>query len=83
MHMKEITSFFAEFPEVWSVKVVPVFVTSVALGPLASLMLQTYELAEVNAAEPLRVTVLGPLVFGIVKLPATPCCVGRSVPFVL
>jgi hypothetical protein len=35
---------------------------------------QLYELAELNAAEPLRVMVLGPFGFGIVKVPVTTCC---------
>jgi hypothetical protein len=44
---------------------------------------QTYELAEANAAAPLRVTVLGPFEFGIVNVPVTECCDVCSVPPVL
>lgn len=44
---------------------------------------QKYELVAVNTAEPLRVTVLGPFVFGMVNVPVTTCCEVRAVPPVL
>jgi hypothetical protein len=43
-------------------------------------MVQKYVLVEVYAAEPVRVTVLGPFVFGIVNVPVTTCCAPRAVP---
>jgi 4-amino-4-deoxy-L-arabinose transferase-like glycosyltransferase len=80
MQMKSIASFFAPFPTVWSVKAVPLVLMSLAaLAVVASLTVQKYELVEVNAAEPLRVTVLGPFVFGIVNVPVTTCCDVRVV----
>ena len=74
--MNEITSFIAAGPTVWRVKVVPLVGTSIAWAPavVASLMAQKYELPELNADKPLKVTVLGPFVFGIVNLPVTACC---------
>ena len=81
--MKEIVSFFADDPVVCSVKVEPLFVTSQALGPLASLTVQMYELDDVKTAEPVSVTVVGPFVFGIVNVPLTTCCDIRSVPVVV
>jgi hypothetical protein len=66
-----------------SVKAVPLVITSFAFGPVASLMVQTYVLAEENAPAPLRVTVLGPFVFAIVNVPVTTCCVGRSEPLLV
>jgi len=76
MQMKEILSFFAAAPIVVSVKAVPLVFTSFGLASVVveSLIVQTYALAEVNAAEPLRVTVLGPFVFGMVNVPVTACC---------
>jgi hypothetical protein len=84
MQMKSIASFFADFPTVWSVKAVPLVLTSLAaLTVVASLIVQKYEPVEVNTAEPLKVTVLGPLVFGIVNVPVTTCCDVRAAPTVL
>ena len=73
MQMNEITSFFAAAPDVWSVKVTPFSLTyfAWALAVVESAIVQTYELAEVNAAEPLSVTALGPFEFGIVNVPVT------------
>jgi hypothetical protein len=73
-------SFLALLPCVWSVNVVPLVIARRALGPFASLIAQKYELAELNAAEPVSVTVLGPFVFAILNVPVTTCCVSRSVP---
>src|SRR5580765_5258336 len=80
--MKEITSFCAAGPDVWRVNAVPLVFTSFAwaLAVVASLMAQKYELAEMNAAELLKVTVLGPFVFGIVNVPVTACCAAWTVP---
>jgi len=74
--MKVITSFFAAAPAVWSVKVTPFNLTirACALAVVESSIVQTYEPAEVNPAEPFRVTALGPFVFGIVNEPVTTCC---------
>jgi len=74
--MKEITSFFAAAPEVWSVKVTPFNLTyfACALAVVESAIVQKYELTELNAAEPSRVTALGPFEFGIVNVPVTACC---------
>ena len=83
--MKAITSVSDAGPVVVSVKAVPLVFTSSA-GPLTvveSFTVQTYELAELNAAELLNVTVLGPCVFGIVNVPVTACCAVSSVPLVL
>ena len=57
-----------------------VFTSLAAPTVVASLIVQKYELAAVNAAEPLKVTVLGPFVFAIVNVPVTRCCDVRAVP---
>jgi hypothetical protein len=63
------------------VKAVPLVLTSLAAPVVvASLTLQKYELVEVNAAEPVKVTVLGPFEFGIVNVPVTRCCDVRAAP---
>ena len=65
-------------------KAVPLVLTSLAAAVVVtSLMVQKYVLVEVNAAEPVKVTVLGPFVFAIVNVPVTKCCDVRSVPLVL
>jgi hypothetical protein len=58
------------------VKAVPLVLTSFTppLLLVKSCVKQVYELAELNTAEPLRVMVLGPFVFGIVRVPVTTCC---------
>jgi hypothetical protein len=59
-----------------SVKAVPLVRTSFTplLLLVKSCVKQVYELAELNAAKPLRVIVLGPFVFGMVEVPVTTCC---------